>query len=381
MSELKSALERLADLASPPRDPLERLVRRRARAHRNRRIGVAALALVVAVAGVGGALFAFGRSSVRPLPALRHHGYAVEIPGAPLGYEKKGLAIVDAATNLPGGTKVYLYLFSADVESPAEATVKNGRIPIHIWNGFCHQTEAGLEGTTTKVTVIVSPVSGLIRHGGSRIGGPQVTPPPYQPSSVRAILGPNFEKLTGDQVREDDGMRMLVASRVIQLPADTCVTKLLYTQGGSFDQVPVDRPIPVPTGPFPQPPFTSCPDVSGALPVEAGNVEAADEVAMRFDVALTKGDQATLARLADPSVQSLKDWKSSGLSAPAAVENVPSGNYLPSIPPGCGTFVALRTWGVTMSKSTEDLTPLLTYLLILRPDGWKVWGQSPGNGR
>src|SRR5438128_2076129 len=220
MSELKPALERLADLASPPPDPLERLVRRRARALRNRRIRVAALALVVAAAGVGGALLAFGRSSVKPLPALRHHnGYAVEIPGALLGYEKKGLAILDAATDLPDGTKVDLYFFSADVESPAEATVEDGRIPIRMWNGFCHETEAGLEGTTTKVTVIVSPVSGLIRHGGSRIGGPPVTPPPYQPPRVRAVLGPNFERLTGDQVVVEGGTRRLVASRVIQLPS------------------------------------------------------------------------------------------------------------------------------------------------------------------
>ena len=383
MPELKGGLERLAELAAAPDDAFERLARKRNRMQRNRRIGAALLAFAVAGSGVGLTLVAFGRSGIKPLPGLRiRSGYGIQFPEAPLGYEKKGLAILDAATNLPSGTKVNLYLFGADVESPDQAVVKDGRIPIRIWNGFCHQTEAGLEGTTTKVTAIVSPVSGFVPAGGGRIGGGQYTPPPWQPPGVQAVLGPNFERLTGDQVVNESGQRMLVASRVIQLSAETCQRKYVFTKDGTYEeQVPVHQPAVLPSGPFPQPPFISCPDARSTLPVEAGSVEAGDEVAVRFDVALTNKDEKTLALLADPSVRSFEDWKSTKLRLPFAGNNVPSGNYLPQVPFGCGDLVALRTWGVTLSASGSELTPLMTYLLVLRRDGWKVWGQLPGDGR
>ena len=62
------------------------------------------------------------------------------------------------------------------------------------------------------------------------------------------------------------------------------------------------------------------------------------------------------------------------------MNNIPSGYYTPAVPLGCGALVALRTVGATLAKS-EGESAAVTYLLILRSDGWKVWGELPGDGR
>jgi hypothetical protein len=376
MAEFTSALQSLADRVTPPDDAFQGLARRRRRRQRNRRIGAAVVALAVAGTGIGVALLALGGGDGRS-PGTGG-GYYVEIPSIPDGYDEKGLAILDAATNLPDGTVVDLYFYSADEENPDRGEVKDGAISIRIWNGFCHETEAGLEGSTWKVTVIASPVSQFGRIGGGRRGG--YSPEPQQPPSVQAELGPHFEKLTGDQVKEVGAERMLVASNVAQLPADTCHRKYAFTQEGSYKSMPIDQPIWLPSGPFPQPPFASCPDPEDALPVEAGEFEAVDQVAQDVDVALTAGDNATLQHLADPSVTAFEGWTSTNSDHPRLSSNVPSGNYLPTVQSGCGALVALRTIGATLSSSS-DADPMVTYLLILRPDGWRVWGQLPGDGR
>lgn len=378
MAEVKGGLERLAELVTPPDDAFDRLARKRSRRQRNRRVGAALVALALAGAGMGTALIEFGRSGIKPLPALRiRHGYGIQFPDGPLGYEKKGLAVVDAATNLPDGTKVSLYLFGADVESPGQAVVKDGRIPIRIWNGFCHETEQGIEGTTTKVTVVVSPVSQSITAGG-RVGAGHYSPQPQQPLNVQKALGPNFERLTGEQVIEDNGRRLLVASKLVRLPADTCQKKYGFTKDGSYELLPVDQPVTLPPGPFPKSPFTSCPDPDGALPVEAGDWQTTGEVAAEFDAALTAGNVATLRQVADPSVDSFDSWISTNSSHPAWIGNVPFGD--PAVATGCGALIYLRTVGAQLARA-EGENPAVTYLLILRSDGWKVWGQLPGDGQ
>ena len=79
MSEVKSALQRLGDLAHIPNDALERLSRKRARTQRNRRIGAALLAFMVAGAGISLGLAAFiGSSHPRPSrPAVPRSAIAI----------------------------------------------------------------------------------------------------------------------------------------------------------------------------------------------------------------------------------------------------------------------------------------------------------------
>jgi Tol biopolymer transport system component len=68
MSEYRSLIEREMDRVRPRPFTLDSFLRRRNRRLRNQRIGVAAMALVVAIAGVGGAIWAL-RSRDRSIPA------------------------------------------------------------------------------------------------------------------------------------------------------------------------------------------------------------------------------------------------------------------------------------------------------------------------
>ena len=65
---------------------------------------------------------------------------------------------------------------------------------------------------------------------------------------------------------------------------------------------------------------------------------------------------------------------STGSQNPSWVGNVPHGD--PTVATGCGALVYLQTVGAQLAAS-EGEGRSVTYLLILRPDGWKVWGQLP----
>jgi hypothetical protein len=356
---------------------------------RSTRVVAAIVAAVVAAvgtwAGVSVARHATSSDAKRKAnssPRATPSGYYVLFPDGPRGYDGRGRAILDADSNLPEGTLVDLDFFSADMGTQARGVVANERIELRVANASCHETEVGLIGTDMQIVVTARPE---YPHLGSMpIGGsPGRQPSPVlQPANVAAVLGLHFEQLIGDQVRVVEGKKMLEARQAYELPAETCTSKLLYTGNGSFEQVPIDHPMALPTGPFPQPPFTSCPDKNGARQVEAGDARDANEIALAFDVAITDGDAGTLRRLADASVSSFEGWISTGLPEPELWTDVPSGNYFPTVPPGCGSLVAMRTWGVTLAKSGGDPDPpLITYLLILRPGGWRVWGQLPEDGR
>jgi hypothetical protein len=71
MSDLRSTLERVAEGIHPGNDAFDLLTRRRDRRHRNRRIGAAALAIVVAVGGTIGAFAAFRGSTAPTLASGR----------------------------------------------------------------------------------------------------------------------------------------------------------------------------------------------------------------------------------------------------------------------------------------------------------------------
>ncbi|MGH2683434.1 MAG: hypothetical protein ACRDIX_09415 [Actinomycetota bacterium] len=342
----------------------------------SRRIGVAALAFAIAAAGIALAWWALPLNSRTP-GAVRSEGFVIILPEESSGVDDRGLAILDAETNLPDGTIVALYYFSADVESPSRATVTDGRIESRVANNLCHDTEVGLIGTAVRVTVTVRPEYRNLGFGRRPGASPPV--PITQPPNVQKVLGAHFERLVGEQVQEVDGQRYLEASRTYELPSATCASKLKYTGDGSFLQVPVGEQVPVDTGPFPRAPFAWCPDARDALPVEAGEWSKAGRVAHDFDLALQAGDAATLSELADPSVRSLdQGWRPTGSPDPQVATNVPSGFYLPEVTNGCGSLVALRTWGVVLSYSGQEGAGGTTYLLVLRPEGWKVWGSLPG---
>lgn len=67
MSEYRTLIDRVAERATPPHDAFERLTGRREKRHRNRRIGTALLAIVVAAVGLSGLLLAIGHTTRPPL--------------------------------------------------------------------------------------------------------------------------------------------------------------------------------------------------------------------------------------------------------------------------------------------------------------------------
>src|SRR5919197_324860 len=106
-----------------------------------RRIGAIVVAAGAIVAGVVAPLCALGafrnrteRVAATTATPTRPLGFYVLFPDEPLGWDEKGRAIIDPETNLPDGTIVDLYWFSADLESPGQGTVNHGRIPISVAN-------------------------------------------------------------------------------------------------------------------------------------------------------------------------------------------------------------------------------------------------------
>jgi len=285
------------------------------------------------------------------------------------------LIVLDATTNLPDGTVVDLYFYSSDLESPSREEVTSGIIPIRSANNTCHQTEAGLVGSDVRVTITVHPF--LAWQG---VGGPFGFTPPSpspQPAAVQAALGPHFENVTGAQVKHQGDETYLQTSRFYELPADTCTRKLYYTGDGSFQRVPVGRAVSLPDGPFPQAPFAWCPDVAGLMPVEGGNARAAEATAVAFDRALATHDDPTLSELADPSVATFdQGWTPTRSDPPDVFTSIPNGFYISAVPRGCGASVALRTLGVAIGMPSAH-APTITYLMVLRRSGWRVWGEVP----
>ena len=315
--------------------------------------------------------------------------FRVVLPKEPGGVDDRGLTILDANTNLPDGSIIDLYHFSANIESPGRTTVRDGRIKIRVSNHLCHDTEVGLIGTGWRVTVTLRAEYRELFG----VPGASPLPPVTQPPQVQKVLGARLERLGGEQVRKADGERYLEASKTYELPSETCTSKVVYTATGDFfDQIPVGKEISVDPGPFPRPPFAWCPDVLHALPVEAGGWLDAGRIARTFDLALRSGDDERLAELADPSVQSVDHgWPSTGSPDPQVANHVPSGFHIPAVPAGCGSFVALRTRGVVLSaseavpaaqrgrESGEPIAESTTYLLVLRNQGWRVWASLPGS--
>jgi hypothetical protein len=380
------------DTPNPGKDDLPASPRKSS----GRRIIFASLAVVALVAGVAVYVAGRGGSTLTepahspatsttvtttspptvptPTATAELTNYHVTWRAKPGGLGDRGLTILDAATNLPDGTKASLYFYSADIETPSFTVVEGGEVVIRAANNTCHEVPGGLEGSSFTVTLRIAPTfdSGCI--------GCRTPMQILQPPEVAAVLGPNFENVGGEQVVESYGQKVIEIKRLYQLPASTCTSKILYADNGDFRQVPVDTAIPQPPGPFPQPPFESCPDPDGALLVE--NIEFRDPspVALAFYSALSTGDTTSLRALADPSVTSFDSWPLTQSLHPSLSQIVPIGNYFPTVSPGCGSLVALRTIGASIAPA-DGAPASVTFLMILRPDGWKVWGWLRGYGR
>ncbi len=121
------------------------------------------------------------------------------------------------------------------------------------------------------------------------------------------------------------------------------------------------------SGPFPRPPFASCPDAKEARQIESGDSRDANEIALTFDVAITDGDAATLNRLADGSIHPFEGWTSTGLTEPNVwVDQVrggsgPASGHLPIDPStrrleGAARVAGRRPLGATATNQLQGFS-------------------------
>jgi len=342
------------------------------------RLVAAAVGALVAATGIGGGAYMFfinrGPGSASATPA----GYYIALPDEPLGAED-GLQILDATTNLPEGTVFELSIGSPDIEgSSGGPVIEAGLIRIRVANNACRESHGVLQSPSITVSVIVAPfdVSGPISGGRARSSPPDDSA--KQPQEVRAVLGDAFENLWGDQVKETDRGKMLQAEKSYNLPVETCTHKLVDTEGGGLRQIPLKPPR---EGDIQL--FEWCPTLDGTLQLEGGNPAEAADVALRFDGAILIDDTATYEALADPVVRFPSDWypaggQEPGLNRPVVVASFPAADG-EAVARSCGEDVAQRTWQVVLSDGDTDVA-LVSYYLVLREDGWKVWGTLEGHG-
>jgi hypothetical protein len=181
--------------------------------------GAVALALLVGAGFV--AWLARQTAAEKPSVSATARAYSITFPleAGPPGDNPNGGATLIATTNLPDGTLVWSQ--AEGIGGPGGGgtccpAVENGKIALRANNGACALPPGAPRGTGFIVTVTVRPEYRF----GSSLAGP--SPPKIQPASVQAVLGPRFERLTGPQVRIEDGVRQLVATARFDWPGDTC---------------------------------------------------------------------------------------------------------------------------------------------------------------
>jgi hypothetical protein len=100
--------------------------------------------------------------------------------------------------------------------------VEGGMAVVTVRDSTCYNL-AGRVGDSSAfsatLTVSVTDPNAVVIRGGI---GPRPSPPPYQPESVRAVLGERFERLTGPQVTERGDERVIVITRRYEWPDGRC---------------------------------------------------------------------------------------------------------------------------------------------------------------
>lgn len=153
-------------------------------------------------------------------------GYFIQFPdrAEPASPASGGFRVrVVATTNLPDGTRVEI---STTDEWSCCPQVEGGRIVVETDDSSCYGPVGDAANSTGfEATVTVRPdldtlyFPGPVAPGGDSGSGVKNE----QPQSVVHVLGPNFERLSGDQVVEQaDGSRWLVAHARFDWPEPRC---------------------------------------------------------------------------------------------------------------------------------------------------------------
>jgi hypothetical protein len=185
----------------------------------------------------GGSVLAWRAFSVEPVatptriwqsgyPSPPPSGYYLLLPDQ--AEQKSNFTVrFTALTNLPDGTRL-------DISTTNEGTccpqVENSQISVTTQDGDCYGFLGEQpSGRSFDVTMTAKP-----DFEPWSVPGPGDSTAPQQPEGVLRVLGTHFEKLSGDQVQQqDDGSNWLVSSGTIPWPEPRCGGDPIPLFGGS----------------------------------------------------------------------------------------------------------------------------------------------------
>jgi hypothetical protein len=142
--------------------------------------------------------------------------YWVSLPTAAAGPNDDGSYEIDSTTDLPDGTVAYIDVESTQSGSGFFQSVDGSQLVIGVANNDCTNDGGVVSSVPFTLRVSVAPDYRLY------LDGPPPPTPHWQPDSVYAILGDDFQNLTGPDVTKVAGMNILQVSGEYQLPSDTC---------------------------------------------------------------------------------------------------------------------------------------------------------------
>jgi hypothetical protein len=180
------------------------------------------LSLGIAAMGVGVSLFALtsGRDHPISVAPTASPGYFITLPAEVTGPDSKGGYLIDAVTNLPDETRARVVRESAEGGGGGCCiSIQGGHLLLPISTNDC-STEGGT-ATSLPFTITVVVASDFRPWFTA---GTNVAKRAWQPESVLAVLGEDFGKLAGPQVRQVGDTKGLVVSAAYKLPDETCTT-------------------------------------------------------------------------------------------------------------------------------------------------------------
>jgi hypothetical protein len=409
-------LERAARRIDPRSDAFERLERRRERKARNRRITAGVVALLVAIGGSYAAFSVFRDSNggtigtpgdtgfrasptvAEPLPSVARVSCTdtgTQISTPIVQPQPDGVHIVVDNTT---GTDLGLQIQDFGGDNAPMGTSEIVRpIPPGVYGLNCTTSSTAAEPTTYETFEVQDPrgiwvstdltscmsASGIAAASSTGstgdIVGVQGTPVEVVTSTISGLLATDIVEPAGYPSTTDEAnVRVVRDGKVVATyhlfpddhggwyidSASACDGTDLASLGSSNAT----------SSSYPRGAFGWCPDLADAPEPGRNWADQASAAALRFVDAYEANDAAVLAQLTDPSVPSDAVWPisvSPGATPSLTGTNARGGDLVNF---GCGNDVDAYTAAITIDDGTNSASLDFTLYLILRSDGWKVWG-------
>jgi hypothetical protein len=182
VNDLREDLRRAGRSVAPPEDSYERLLLRRDRRRRNERLTAGILAMAVAIAGIGGALFALrSTGGERTRPGEGPPGLDLSMGPGQYSYVRRlvlytGETTIETWWGLDGSGRTEVESTDEHWGAPKSGTFGSGEFP----------TDADLSDLSTDPAVLAGQVASRSAPGGAS-PQPDVTPGPGQDDQTGAL--------------------------------------------------------------------------------------------------------------------------------------------------------------------------------------------------